>query len=258
MTKVKDIVKIIEDFAPLSLSYEWDNSGLIIGDKEKEVKKVYITLDLFKFNIDEAIKNGVDMIISHHPILFKGIRKVDEDTQQGYILTKLIKNDIPLYASHTSMDCANGGINDVLSRKLGLEETEIIEKSEIMNCGLGRIGNLPQELTLKEFCDTVKKNLETPFVRVCGDLNRKIKRVAVGGGACDDLITTALKMGADLMVTADMKYHISADSVDMGICIIDAGHYPTEVFVIDIFENILKDTDVEIFKSSCRDVFKVV
>lgn len=258
MTKVKDIVKIIEDFAPISLAYEWDNSGLIVGDKEKKVKKVYLTLDLFKFNIDEAIDAGVDMIISHHPILFKGIQKVDNDTQQGYVITKLIKNDIALYASHTSMDCTKGGINDVLATKLGLADIEIIEKNKIENCGLGRIGNLTNHITLREMCETVKEKLNTPFVRVCGNLDTTIRRVAVGGGACDDLIPSAIEMGADLMVTADMKYHISADSVDKGICVIDAGHYSTEVFVIDIFENLLRDTQVEIFKSSCKDIFQVI
>lgn len=256
--KVKDIVKRIEDIAPKGLAYEWDNTGLIAGNPQKEVKKIYLTLDMFKYNIDEAIENGVDMIISHHPILFKGIKEINVLNPEAYVLEKIIKNDIALYAAHTSMDCAKGGINDVLAEKIGLKEVEIIEKSEIEGCGLGRIGNLTNEITLKEMCEKVKENLKTPFVRVCGDLERKINRVAVGGGACDDLIPDALSMGADVMVTADMKYHISADSVDKGICVIDAGHYPTEVFVIDIFENLLKDTQVEIFKSSCKDVFKVV
>lgn len=258
MSKVKEIVKIIEDFAPKNLAYEWDNTGLITGNPEKEVKKIYLTLDVFKYNIDEAIEMDADMIISHHPILFKGIKEINILNPEAYVLEKLIKNDIALYASHTSMDCASGGINDVLAKKAGLTEIEIIEKSEIEGCGLGRIGNLTKEITLKDLCEKVKDNLKTPFVRVCGDLEKKIKRVAVGGGACDDLIPQAIEMGADVMITSDMKYHISADSVDKGISIIDAGHYPTEVFVIDIFENLLKDTKVEIFKSSCKDVFKVV
>ncbi len=258
MSKVKDIVKIIEDFAPRSLAYEWDNTRLIAGNPEKEVKKIYLTLDLFKYNIEEAIKMGADMIISHHPILFKGIKEINVANPEAYVLEKLIKNDIALYAAHTSIDCAKGGINDILADKLGIKEIEIIEKSEVEGCGLGRVGNLTEDITLREMCERVKVNLKTPFVRVCGDLDKKIRRVAVGGGACDDLIPQAIEMGADVMVTADMKYHISADSVDKGICIIDAGHYPTEVFVIDIFESLLKDTQVEVFKSSCKDVFKVI
>ncbi len=258
MNKVKDIVKIIEDFAPKSLAYEWDNTGLIVGNPEKEVKKVYLTLDLFKYNIDEAIDKGVDMIISHHPILFRGIKEINIANPEAYVLEKLIKNDIALYAAHTSIDCAKGGINDILAERLGLTNIEIIEKGNIVDCGLGRVGNLTKDITLREMCETVKEKLNTPFVRVCGNLDTTIRRVAVGGGACDDLIPSAIEMGADLMVTADMKYHISADSVDKGICVIDAGHYPTEVFVIDIFENLLRDTQVEIFKSSCKDIFQVI
>ena len=129
MIKVKDIVNIIEDFAPKKLAYEWDNTGLIVGNPEKEIKKVYITLDLFKYNIDEAIEKGVDMIISHHPILFRGIKEINILNPEVYVLEKLIKNDIALYAAHTSIDCAKGGINDVLAEKTGLKDIEIILNS---------------------------------------------------------------------------------------------------------------------------------
>lgn len=257
MFKVKDIVNLVEEFAPLELAYSWDNSGLITGDTEKTVRKVYLTLDLFRENIDEAVQCGADMIISHHPILFKPIQKIDYSSQQGYILKELIKNDIALYSAHTSMDCAKGGINDVLAQRLGLSDCEIIEKSDYSkDCGLGRIGNLKSDMTLREYAEAVKKQLNTPFVRVSGDLDGAVKRVAVGGGACDDLIPEAKELGADVMVTADMKYHITADSIDSGISVIDAGHFPTEAFVTDIFEEIIKNTGVEIVKSKETDVFK--
>lgn len=259
MVKVKDIVKEIEKFAPKELAYSWDNTGFILGDSEKEVKKVFLTLDVFKETVDEAVKMGADMIISHHPILFKGIQAVDYTSQQGYIVKELIKNDIALYASHTSMDCAKGGINDVLANKLGIKDAQVIEiNSDFPGCGLGRIGNIGKETTLKEYAEFVKKALNTPFARVCGDFDKKIKTVAVGGGACDDLIPDAIAMGADVLVTADMKYHISAEAVEDGIAVIDAGHYPTEVFVTEIFEKLLDDMDVEIVKSSHKDVFKMV
>lgn len=259
MVKVKDIVKKIEKFAPKELAYSWDNTGFIMGDCEKEVKKVFLTLDVFKETVDEAVKMGADMIISHHPILFKGIQVIDYSSQQGYIVKELIKNDIALYAAHTSMDCANGGINDVLANKLGIVNAQVIEKNaDFTDCGLGRIGQINKEITLKEYAEFVKEKLNTPFVRVCGDLDKKIKTVAVGGGACDDLIQDAVTMGADVLVTADMKYHISAEAVRDGIAVIDAGHYPTEVFVTEIFENIISGMEIEIIKSSHKDVFKIV
>lgn len=258
MTTVNEIVRLIEKTAPLALAYPWDNSGLLIGSRDKEVNKVYITLDTNKYTVDEAISLGADMIVSHHPIMFGGIKQIDQDTPSGYVISELIKHDIALYAAHTSMDCAKGGINDVLAESLGITGTEIIEKNpEFPGCGLGRIGTVKKQ-TLKEFADSVKKALNTPFVRVSGDPEKIIKRAAVGGGACDDLIPAARSMGADVMVTADMKYHITMDSVESGIAVIDAGHYPTEVFVTDIFKNILKDCGAELVISTEKDVFEVM
>ncbi len=259
MVKVKDIIEKIERFAPRELAYEWDNTGFIIGNREKEVKKVFLTLDVFKETVHEAIAMGADMIISHHPILFKGIQVIDYDTQDGYIVSELIKNDIALYCAHTSMDCAQGGINDVLANKLGIIDAKVIQQNEKFDgCGLGRIGKISGEMTLREYAEFVKKQLNTPFVRVCGDLDKKISAVAVGGGACDDLIGDATVMGADVLVTADMKYHISQGAVCDGLLIIDAGHYPTEVFVTEIFEEIVDGMGLEIFKSTHKDIFEIV
>ncbi len=255
--KVQEIVKIVEDFAPRSLAYDWDNTGLIYGNPEKNVKRLYITLDTNPKTVCEAVEKGCDMILSHHPILLGGIKVIDIMTDDGKVLEMLIKNDISLYASHTPTDCCKDGINDVLAEKLGIGDIEIIYKVTD-NEGLGRVGNLKVPTTLSEFCETVKKELGTPFIRVCGDGNRVIKRVAVGGGACHDLIPQARSMGAEVMVTADMKYHESIEAVNSGVSVIDAGHYPTENFVIDIFSNLFRDTEIEIVKSTECDIFKLV
>lgn len=255
--KVRDIINLIEEFAPKGLAYDWDNTGFLCGDELSEVKKIYLTLDVNRETVDEAVKMGADMIISHHPVLMGGIKVIDYNTTDGYIIKSLIENKIALYAAHTSMDNAKGGINDILAEKLGLEDTIIIEESKIEDCGLGRVGNI-KKTTLGEFAEVVKEKLKTPFVRVCGDINKEINTAAVGSGSCGDLIPVAVKMGADVMVTADMKYHNSIDSVESGICVIDAGHYPTEFFVIEIFEDILKYCDIEIIKSSEKDIFKLI
>lgn len=256
--RAKDIVRAIEGAASLELAYSWDNSGFLCGDIEKKVRKVYITLDVNKYTVDEAVKAGADMIVSHHPIMFGGIKQIQYEKPQGYIIKQLIENNIALYAAHTSMDTANGGINDMLAEKLSVTDTDIIEKNDkYPKCGLGRIGKV-KRTTLREFALHVKYALKTPFVRVCGNLDSVVECVAVGGGACDDIIPEALAMGADVMVTADMKYHISMDSVESGICVIDAGHFPTEVFVIDIFGKCLENVDVEIIKSTQKDVFRVI
>ncbi len=258
MIKVLDIVNIIEEFAPSELAYPWDNTGLITGDKEKNVKRVFVTLDLTKETVDMAVGEKADMIITHHPILFKGIQTVDYNKGDGYILKQLIKNDIAVYASHTSTDCTVGGINDVFAKMLGLENIEVVEKNpDFENCGLGRIGKI-EATTLRDFAEFVKLRLNTPFVRVCGDFNKEIKTVAVCGGSGSDIIDLCTELGADVFVTADLKYHMSADAVADGLALIDAGHYPTEVIVEEIFEKLLSDTDVEVIKSRHKDVFKVI
>ncbi len=256
---VKDIIRIIEEKAPIGLAYDWDNSGFLCGDKNKEVKKIYLTLNTDIYTVNEAAELGADMIISHHPIMFGGINRIDISEPSGKIIETLIKNDIALYASHTTMDTADGGLNDVLAEKLGLINTEIIEKADGFDgCGLGRIGYLEKPETLSEFAETVKDALETPFVRVSGDMGILINKAAVGSGACADLIPAAADMGAQVMVTADMKYHTAIDAVESGICVIDAGHYPTERFAADIFGQLLKNSGCELFYSTEKDIFSVL
>lgn len=257
--KIYEIIKIIEEKAPLSLAYSWDNSGFLVGDTEKDVSKVFLTLDVNMNTVREAAECGAELIISHHPMFFKGIKRINYKTPEGFIIKELIKNDIAVYAAHTSMDTAYGGINDILAYKLELGDIKIIEQhTDDEKAGLGRIGTLKEETTLRSFAELVKERLKTPFVRVSGDLEKVIKTVGVGSGACDDIIPNALKMGADAFVTSDMKYHIAMDSVESGICVIDAGHFPTEIFVIEIFENILRNTELKIFKSKNTDIFQII
>ena len=253
---VKEIIKKIEERAPLSFAYDWDNSGFLCGDPEMDAKKIYLTLDTNMYTVNEAAKMGADMIISHHPIMFGGINKIDFSKPSGAVIKTLIKNDIALYAAHTSMDTAKDGLNDMLAKKLGIIETEVIDgEGYPEGCGLGRIGDIDTAADLKSFAGYVKKALSTPFVRISGDTDTLIKRVAVGSGACSELIPAAVKMGADVMVTADMKYHDAIDGVENGIAVIDAGHYPTENFVTGIFADILSCTGCEIIYSSEKDIF---
>ncbi len=253
--KVCEIAKLIEKNAPKSLAYDWDNVGLLVGDADKEVGRVYITLDTDLKTAGEAISAGADMIISHHPIMFSPINRIDYKTPEGMLLKTLIVNDIPLYVAHTNMDTAKGGINDVLAKKLGLSGVCVLEQhTDDKTAGLGRYGKI-QPQTLSDFCNTVKLALNTP-IRYCGDDGMKIKTVAVASGACSELVPMAVEVGADVLVTADMKYHQMINACESGIAVIDAGHFPTEVFVIHIFADILKDTGVKIIRSSDTDIFK--
>ena len=253
--KLKDIIKIVEENYLPCLAYDWDNSGLFFGDIEKEIKKVLVTLDITPNIINQAIENGADMILSHHPIMMDGIKSLADGTMLSDMIINAVRNDICIYSAHTNMDTAKNGINQKLAELFNLEDICVLENDKPFDdCGLGRIGSLKNEISLVDFCELVKEKLNTPFVRVCGD-DRKIKKVAVASGSCSEYVPTAIKKGADVIITADMKYHHCIEFVYDGIAIIDAGHFPTENIVKDMFGEIL--TDVEVISADNEDIFRV-
>ena len=257
--KANEIIKIIENVCPQRLAYSWDNVGLLCGDGEKEVNKVFVTLDANVATVKEAVFHGADMIVSHHPILLGGIKRIDYNSSTGQMIKLLIENNIPLFAAHKNMDTANGGINDKLAEMFNLCDVEILDQhTDDESAGLGRIGKLKTPVIFEVFANHCKNVLKTPFLRVSGKFDKEIRTVAVASGSCSEIIPLAIAKGADVIVTGDMKYHNMIDMTELGICIIDAGHYPTEICVMDIFEDILKDTGLEIIKSKNKDIFSLV
>lgn len=257
--KVKDIIQRIENFCPPRLAYSWDNVGLLCGSREKEVKKILVTLDTNINVVREAIEKDADMIISHHPILLGGIKRIDYNTSTGQMIKLLIKNDIALFAAHTNMDTASGGINDRLAKMFGLTDIKILDvHTDDTKAGLGRYGKLQKAVKFKDFAEKCKTILQTSFLRISGNFEREITMVAVASGSCSEIIPLAYEKGADVIITGDMKYHNMIDMTELGICIIDAGHYPTEICVMDIFSDILKDMGLEIIKSENKDIFKLI
>lgn len=256
--KANDIITIIEAVCPERLAYSWDNVGLLCGNGEKDVKKVFVTLDTNLKTVKEAISKGADMIVSHHPILFDAIQRINYTTSVGQMLKLLIQNDIPLFAAHTNMDTASGGINDKLAEMFSLTDIKILDQhTDDETAGLGRYGKIENIVKFSEFAKQCKKILNTP-IRTAGDINKDISTVAVASGSCCEVIPLAKEKGADVIITGDMKYHNMIDMAELGICIIDAGHYPTEICVMDIFADILKDTGLEIIKSENKDIFTFV
>jgi len=251
--KLFEIASLIEKEFPQSDAYEWDNVGILFGDKNKDIKRVLISLDVNLATINEAKQHGVDLIISHHPILWNGIKKINSDTLDGQIVLALAENSIAVYAAHTNCDVGKNGINARLAELFELDNVSFLEET-----GLGRIGTLKKPTTLFDFAGLVKEKLNTPFVRIAGEKDKIIKTVAIGSGACWDSTFVAIEKGADVMVTADMKYHNTMNFSEMGIGIIDAGHYPTEIIVMDIFEKLLNSTDLTLIKSKNTDIFKLV
>lgn len=251
--KLRKIAEIIEKEFPLSTAFEWDNCGLLLGDREREIKTVLLSLDVTYAVVEEAKDACADLILSHHPILFDGTKRITADTAEGRLISELLQNQICVYSAHTNCDVGKNGINACLAKIFNLSRVGFLEEN-----GLGRIGNLKKPVPFYDFALLTKKKLDTPIVRVCGDKNAQISRVAVASGACADSIPIAVEKGADVIITADMKYHDMINYSQTGICIIDAGHYPTEIIVTNIFNELLSGTDLTLIKSKNPDIFEFI
>jgi GTP cyclohydrolase I len=228
-----EIISLIEVKYPLSLAEEYDNVGLLIGDIDANIEKILVCLDINEAVVDEAINNNIDMIISHHPLIFKPFKKLVFTDAISTIIAKLIKANICVYALHTNFDNAENGMNDLLGDRLGLRN---INK---LGNGTGRYGILYNSMLLKEFCVLVKNILSIDFLKVSGDLNAIIKSVAVVGGAGCDFIDDAIAMNCDVLITGDVKHHNAIDALNSKINIIDASHFYTEVIALPYIASFL-------------------
>ena len=223
---------------PNSLSCEWDNDGIMCADSlEGEIKRVLIALDVTMDTVNYACENGYDTIISHHPLVFRSQKALTPMTYTQNKLIKLIKNGIRVMSFHTRLDAAQGGVNDVLTTILGLENILVDETDAI-----GRIGYLPEKIELSTFAENVKNALNSPVVLYSGDKN--VQKVYVVGGDGKDLIENAIANGCDTIVTGRASYNTAIDACDMGINIVEAGHFYTENPVCQAIKNkILSITD---------------
>ncbi|MBB6624316.1 Nif3-like dinuclear metal center hexameric protein [Clostridium gasigenes] len=233
MIKVEQIIKAMEKIAPVYLKEDFDNVGLMVGDKAEKVKRVLFALDCTLEVIEEAKDLKVDLIISHHPLIFNKPKSITTDTLQGKKIIKLIRSNINLYSSHTNLDSAENGLNQTIVEMLGFKSNEILEKSKITshkNAGLGRMIRLDKEIDLTELISTVKSKLNINTLRVV-DGNRKIKNIAIINGSGQSFFSQAVKMGADCIITGDTTYHFALDYKEMGVTIIDTGHFSSEWLV---------------------------
>lgn len=231
--KVRDIKRIIEDFAPVKLKESYDNVGLMVGDLDKEVTSILVALDCTLEVIDEAVEKGCNLILTHHPLLFKKPSSITGETLTGKKIMELIKNDISLYSAHTNLDVVGGGINDTVMNILGFNEYVTMKLSsgrhfEDSKSGIGRLATLDKSITLKYLCSRVKRSLKVPYVRYAGEESMEIKNISVINGSGQDYFSLAKEMGADCIITGDTSYHYVTDFSEEGIGIIDAGHFATE------------------------------
>ena len=240
--KVLEVIELIEELAPPKLAENWDRIGLQIGKKKDSVTGIVVSLDPGLGAIEFACEEQCNLLITHHPYFYRPLERIDLDTSSGKFLKLALANGINLFCAHTNLDSAKGGINDVLADLLHLENTRPLQvHKEEGTVGMGRMGSLPQKMTLLDFANQVKKVLETPTLRMVGNPEAEVQRIAVCGGSGSKLIPLALKEEVDCYVTADIRYHEALDALGEGFFLIDPGHFSMERVVIPSMVNYLKE-----------------
>ena len=236
MTTVADILSFVETVAPPFMKMDWDNVGLLCGSKNTPVTKVLVALDPFEGVCDEAAHWGAELIVTHHPLIFEAPKSITSETSVGRSILKLCANGISAINAHTNLDCAPGGVNDVLAACLGLQNIEIIDPAGTDDAGIPygllRCGNVPEQ-TLGDFLTEVQLRLGCKGLRYVNG-KKPVRKVAVGGGSCAGAMLDALDAGCDTFVTADVKYNQFWDANDLGLNLIDAGHFATENPVVSV------------------------
>ena len=235
--KVKDVTKVIEEFAPLSIQEKWDNSGLCIGSDDAPVSSVLLGLDCTPELVDEAIGCGADMIVTHHPLIFSGLKKISPDDMVGEAVIKAIKSGISIYAAHTNADKVIAGVSGAMAAKLGLKNIEVLSEDG-EGTGLGVVGDLPEEMSAEQIVEMVKERFALTTLRTSKPLTSKICRVAMCGGSGSSLISAAKSAGAQLYISGDISYHNFFTPDDF--MLMDIGHYESEIEIVDILFSLIK------------------
>ncbi len=237
----KKVIEILEKQSPKSYACDWDNVGLLVGREDKEIQKIYIALDATDEAIEEAIANGADMLLTHHPMIFKGMKRVTQEDFIGRRIIRLIQNDMVYYAMHTNFDVM--GMADLAADYLGISDTRVLEITSVSETGeegIGRYGSLKKEMTVRECCEDIKQAFSLENVKVFGDLERKVKTAAISPGSGKSVISNALQAGVDVLITGDIDHHEGIDAVAQNMTVIDAGHYGVEHIFIPYMEQYLK------------------
>ena len=243
---IRDITDAIEQYAPLRLQEEWDNAGIQVGDPEAEVTGVLLCTDATEAVVSEAIDRGFNLVISHHPLIFRGLKKIMGRTPVERTVAMAIKHDITIYSAHTNMDSAWQGVSFRMADKIEMTGVTFLDDNHVdpygdgdsTQAGCGVIGDI-EPMTAREVLKRVKEAFEVGAVRYSGNADTMVSRVALCGGAGGFLLDKAVQLGAQLYVTADMRYHDFLDN-SQRIVVADIGHYESEHFTKEIFLEIIQ------------------
>lgn len=254
MTSVNKILKIIDQIAPFETADSWDNVGLLIGNENQVVNRILIALDLTEEVLKEAIEEGFDLIVTHHPIIFSPLRKITTGDRIGRILIEAIQNEIAIIAAHTNLDKVfSNGINRYLADSLELEQLQIlIPEGTDLKYGHGIVGSLGSIMSFDEFIAKVKNVFQIDHVKVSNSSNNKVvRKVVISSGASSDFITHAISTQADVFITSDLKYHECQNVIGTNLTLIDVGHYESEsVYMVHfkaLIDGRISDKNYDVF-----------
>jgi dinuclear metal center YbgI/SA1388 family protein len=263
---VSDIISAMQFLSPDALAEDWDNVGLQVGNSDWPVQAVWVALDPLPPVVAAACRQGVHMLITHHPLIFRPIRAIDTATATGTVIAQAVRHRLTLYASHTNLDSVAGGINDALAGRIGLVDTAALapapdpgDRSAAAGSdisGMGRIGRLPDPLTLDDLGRRIKSQLPLDGIRVAGDPGLTVSTVAVCSGSGSGLMDRFMVSGAQVFVSGDLHYHDARSAEAAGLGLIDIGHFGSEHLIVDVLADglrrVLTDRGFEVDVQACR------
>ena len=244
---IDDIIQAMEFFAPSIFAEDWDNVGLQVGKKDWPVRLIWVALDPLPEVVAAACKENVDLLITHHPLIFKPLCTIDLSTTEGSIIQSAVLNKIGIFAAHTNLDSAQDGLNDILAHKLGLKNINLMTQSQkpFAPCkkqgGFGRLGELEAEMDLCSFVAWVKEKMRLKSVKVAGNKKLSVRRVAICSGSGSGLINEFLSSGAQIFVSGDLRYHDARAVEAAGLGLVDIGHFASEHLMVESITVRLKD-----------------
>lgn len=250
--KCDDLIRMLERLAPPVCACEWDNVGLLAGRGDKEIRRVFIALDATDEAVEEAIDWGADFLLTHHPLIFKPLKRVNDQDFIGRRLLKLIQKDICYYAMHTNFDAAPGCMADAAAERLGLTKQRVLEQEGVICLensqqevpyGIGKTGYFRKEMTVRETAELVKERFGLPFVTVYGEEapEKAVHFAAISPGSGGSMIKAALAAKVQVLVTGDIGHHDGIDAAAAGLAVIDAGHYGLEHLFLAYMAEYLKE-----------------
>lgn len=255
MPKVIDVLNFLNELAPMHYAMSFDNVGLLVGDSAREVSKILVALDITEKVIAEAKNEGADLIVAHHPVIFEPLKRVVVGDVTANHVIALIENKISAICMHTNLDAARGGVNDALAEMLNISKDAYLEPIE--DVGIGIVGCLNEKMSFDEFLSFVSDKLKIEGLRY-SKASDTVYRVAVGGGSCGNMLNDAKALGADTFITADIKHSQWLEAQEIGVNLIDAGHFSTENVITKPLTEKLSAKFSDVSVSLAKDIFEPI